>query len=42
MGLCVLTNDPYQNRNGYRLHAFNTTDEIADYFSPLFKHASFG
>lgn len=41
-GSMLITNDPYKNRNGYRLYAFTTTAEIERYFSALFKNFSFG
>ena len=41
-GSLLVMNDPYNNRNGYRLHAFATTKDIEQYFSPLFKNFSFG
>ncbi|MGO9314984.1 MAG: class I SAM-dependent methyltransferase [Syntrophobacteraceae bacterium] len=41
-GSWLVMNDPYNNRNGYRLHAFATTLDIEQYFSPLFKNFSFG
>ena len=34
--------DPYQNRNGYRLHGFSDHKEIETYFSQYFKNFSFG
>jgi len=34
--------DPYGNRDGYRLHAFTSKDEIEAYLSPWFEHFSFG
>jgi ubiquinone/menaquinone biosynthesis C-methylase UbiE len=41
-GSMLVMNDPYNNRNGYRLHAFAATPDIKQYFSPLFKNFSFG
>lgn len=41
-GSMLVANDPYNNRNGYRLHAFSTTAAIEKYFSPTFKNFSFG
>ena len=41
-GSLVVQNDPYNNRNGYRLHGFSNTSDIERYFSPLFKNFSFG
>jgi ubiquinone/menaquinone biosynthesis C-methylase UbiE len=41
-GSMIIMNDPYNNRNGYRLHAFVATTDIEQYFSPLFKNFSFG
>lgn len=41
-GSMLVTNDPYNNRNGYRLQAFVATRDIEQYFSPLFKSFSFG
>ena len=34
--------DPYNNRNGYRLHGFSSEEEIEEYFSIYFKNFSFG
>jgi SAM-dependent methyltransferase len=34
--------DPYNNRIGYRLHGFESIDEIQKCFEPLFKNFSFG
>lgn len=34
--------DPYGNRDGYRLHAFSSKDQIETYLSPWFEHFSFG
>ena len=34
--------DPYGNRDGYRLHAFSSKEQIEAYLSPWFKHFSFG
>lgn len=41
-GSFLICNDPYNNRNGYRLWAFETRDELAQYFSPFFSNFSFG
>lgn len=41
-GTLVVAKDPYNNRNGYRLQAFSSKDDIEAYFSPLFKNFSFG
>lgn len=41
-GSLVVKNDPYNNRNGYRLHGFSTVAHIEKYFSPLFENFSFG
>ncbi|WP_295433030.1 class I SAM-dependent methyltransferase [uncultured Thiodictyon sp.] len=41
-GTLRITTDPYGNRNGYRLQAFNETQEIANCFSPFFADFSFG
>ena len=41
-GSLVVMNDPYNNRNGYRLHGFSATKDIEQYFSPLFRNFSFG
>jgi len=34
--------DPYGNRDGYRLHAFSSEDQIEAYLAPWFEHFSFG
>jgi SAM-dependent methyltransferase len=34
--------DPYGNRDGYRLHAFSSKEQIEAYLSPWFEHFSFG
>ncbi len=34
--------DPYGNRDGYRLHAFSSKDQIEAYLSPWFENFSFG
>lgn len=34
--------DPYGNRDGYRLHAFSSKEQIEVYLSPWFEHFSFG
>lgn len=41
-GSRVITNDPYGNRNGYRLYCFSDREEIAKYFSPTFSEFCFG
>lgn len=41
-GSAVIRNDPYNNRNGYRLHAFASRADIEKYFSPMFGNFSFG
>ncbi|WP_265214664.1 class I SAM-dependent methyltransferase [Herbaspirillum lusitanum] len=41
-GSLEVANDPYNNRNGYRLHGFSNTADIENYFSPLFNNFSFG
>jgi SAM-dependent methyltransferase len=41
-GSLEITSDPYGNRNGYRLHAFRTRDDIRDYLTPTFSDFSFG
>ncbi|MBA2710852.1 MAG: class I SAM-dependent methyltransferase [Tatlockia sp.] len=41
-GTLVVANDPYNNRNGYRLQAFSSREDIKAYFSPLFENFSFG
>lgn len=41
-GSMLVKNDPYNNRNNYRLHAFSTTMDIEQYFSPVFNNFSFG
>lgn len=41
-GSLVVQNDPYNNRNGYRLYGFSAPSDIEQYFSPLFKNFSFG
>lgn len=34
--------DPYGNRDGYRLHAFSSKDQVETYLSPWFENFSFG
>lgn len=34
--------DPYGNRDGYRLHAFSSKDQIETLLSPWFGNFSFG
>ena len=41
-GSLAIRNDPYGNRNGYRLHAFSASRDIEAYMSPLFSNFSFG
>jgi ubiquinone/menaquinone biosynthesis C-methylase UbiE len=41
-GSYLICNDPYGNRNGYRLHAFSDIEEIQRCFQPLFCSFSFG
>lgn len=41
-GTLIIAKDPYNNRNGYRLQAFSSKEDIEAYFSPLFKNFSFG
>jgi len=41
-GTLIVSKDPYNNRNGYRLQAFASKEDIEAYFSPLFKNFSFG
>ncbi len=41
-GSMMVKNDPYNNRNGYRLQAFADSAEIEKYFPPLFTNFSFG
>jgi ubiquinone/menaquinone biosynthesis C-methylase UbiE len=41
-GTMRIKNDPYGNRNGYRLHGFYSEGEIEKYFSEFYKNFSFG
>jgi SAM-dependent methyltransferase len=41
-GSMRIMNDPYNNRNGYRLHAFSSEPNIEQYFSAYFKNFTFG
>jgi ubiquinone/menaquinone biosynthesis C-methylase UbiE len=41
-GTMRITSDPYNNRNGYRLMGFGTTDDIEAVFSAYFYNFSFG
>lgn len=41
-GSMLIVNDPYNNRNGYRLHAFSSESDLEKYFSAYFKNFSFG
>lgn len=38
----IVRNDPYKNRNGYRLFACETVQEIENVFSDFFENFSFG
>jgi SAM-dependent methyltransferase len=41
-GSLVVKNDPYGNREGYRLQAFSSREQIQEYLSPWFENFSFG
>lgn len=41
-GTMRIQNDPYGNRDGYRLHAFASKEEIQSYCQDFFKNFSFG
>ena len=41
-GTFTILNDPYQNRNGYKLHAFANNQEAERFFAPYFANFSFG
>lgn len=41
-GSYMIANDPYNNRVGYRLHAFPTAEELSEYFSAYFTDFSIG
>jgi SAM-dependent methyltransferase len=41
-GSLRIASDPYGNRTGYRLHAFDDSREIEEYFSAYFSNFSFG
>lgn len=41
-GTMRIKNDPYRNRDGYRLHGFLSNKEIAEYCSDYFENFSFG
>ena len=41
-GSYIVKSDPYQNRDGYRLHAFENKEELQTYFSPWFENFSLG
>ncbi len=41
-GTMRITNDPYNNRNGYRLQGFASKNDIEKYFSEGFVNYSFG
>ncbi len=41
-GSFLIQKDPYNNRNGYRLQAFSSEDQVVTYFSPWFKNFSIG
>ncbi len=40
-GTMLINQDPYKNRNGYRLQGFYSEQEIEEYFSSYFKNFSF-
>lgn len=41
-GSMRINGDPYNNRDGYRLHGFSTEAEVEKYFSKYFENFSFG
>lgn len=41
-GTTTILNDPYNNRNGYRLHSFANVEDIKDVFSEYFENFSIG
>ena len=41
-GSMRIRNDPYDNRNGYRLHGFSSERDIETYFSEYYGNFSFG
>ncbi|NOT12371.1 MAG: class I SAM-dependent methyltransferase [Methylococcaceae bacterium] len=41
-GSMRVANDPYNNRNGYRLHAFSSEADLEKFFSEHFKNFSLG
>ena len=41
-GTMRIKNDPYGNRNGYRLHGFSSEGDIEKYFSVYYRNFSFG
>ena len=41
-GSFIIRNDPYHLRNGERLHAFDSAEDIQKYLCPFFKNFSFG
>lgn len=41
-GTMQIRNDPYSNRDGYRLHGFSSEEDIEKYFSKFFTNFSFG
>lgn len=41
-GTMRIKNDPYGNRDGYRLHGFSSETDVESYFSKYFKNFSFG
>lgn len=41
-GSMLIKKDHYQNRVGYRLRPFSSTEDIEKFFSPTFKNFSFG
>lgn len=41
-GITIVKNDPYNNRNGYRIMSYGTVDEIERDFQEFFYNFSFG
>lgn len=41
-GTAIIHNDPYKNRNGYRLYGFSDEKQIESLFSAYFENFSFG
>lgn len=41
-GSFIIRSDPYGNRNGYRLFAFESKEKVGNYFSVFFTDFSFG